>query len=180
MKNYYPKMNKLSSIFFLLFTSFLFGQNIGSLNGRILDIQSQQPLPGATVFLEGTGIGVVTDDEGYFIINDIPSKSYNIVASFLGYQNETLYNVIVKSVGNRPILFELEEVTEALDEVVIVRSPFRTTRDTPLSTQSFSAVEIETYPGGNNDITKVVQSMPGISPSIGGFRNDIIITLMWN
>ncbi|MGI9541323.1 MAG: TonB-dependent receptor, partial [Flavobacteriaceae bacterium] len=121
------------------------------------------------------GIGVVTDDEGYFIINDIPSKSYNIVASFLGYQNETLYNVIVKSVGNRPILFELEEVTEALDEVVIVRSPFRTTRDTPLSTQSFSAVEIETYPGGNNDITKVVQSMPGISPSIGGFRNDIII-----
>lgn len=175
MKNYYPKMNKLSSIFFLLFTSFLFGQNIGSLNGRILDIQSQQPLPGATVLLEGTGIGVVTDDEGYFIINDIPSKSYNIVASFLGYQNETLYNVIVKSVGNRPILFELEEVTEALDEVVIVRSPFRTTRDTPLSTQSFSAVEIETYPGGNNDITKVVQSMPGISPSIGGFRNDIII-----
>lgn len=168
-------MNKLLSIFFLLFTSFILGQNIGSLNGRILDIQSQQPLPGATVLLEGTGIGVVTDDEGYFIINDIPSKSYNIVASFLGYQNETLYNVIVKSVGNRPILFELEEVTEALDEVVIVRSPFRTTRDTPLSTQSFSAVEIETYPGGNNDITKVVQSMPGISPSIGGFRNDIII-----
>lgn len=168
-------MNKLLSIFFLLFTSFLLGQNIGSLNGRILDIQSQQPLPGATVLLEGTGIGVVTDDEGYFIINDIPSKSYNIVASFLGYQNETLYNVIVKSVGNRPILFELEEVTEALDEVVIVRSPFLTTRDTPLSTQSFSAVEIETYPGGNNDITKVVQSMPGISPSIGGFRNDIII-----
>ncbi|MDA8611929.1 TonB-dependent receptor [Flavobacteriaceae bacterium] len=168
-------MNKLLSIFFLLFTSFILGQNIGSLNGRILDIQSQQPLPGATVLLEGTGIGVVTDDEGYFIINDIPSKSYNIVASFLGYQNETLYNVIIKSVGNRPILFELEEVTEALDEVVIVRSPFRTTRDTPLSTQSFSAVEIETYPGGNNDITKVVQSMPGISPSIGGFRNDIII-----
>ena len=120
-------MKKLLSIFFLLFTSFLLGQNIGSLNGRILDIQSQQPLPGATVLLEGTGIGVVTDDEGYFIINDIPSKSYNIVASFLGYQNETLYNVIVKSVGNRPILFELEEVTEALDEVVIVRSPFRTT-----------------------------------------------------
>ena len=168
-------MNKFLSIFFLLFTSFLLGQNIGSLNGRILDIQSQQPLPGATVLLEGTGIGVVTDDEGYFIINDIPSQSYNIVASFLGYQNETLYNVIVKSVGNRPILFELEEVTEALDEVVIVRSPFRTSRDTPLSTQSFSAVEIETYPGGNNDITKVVQSMPGISPSIGGFRNDIII-----
>ena len=162
-------------LFFLLFLSFATAQNSGNLNGRILDLQSQQPLVGATILLEGTEIGVVTDEEGYFTVNEIPFKSYNIIASFLGYESETLYNVIVKSVGNRPLLFELEEVLETLDEVVVVRSPFRSTRDTPLSTQSFSAVEIETYPGGNNDITKVVQSMPGISPSIGGFRNDIII-----
>ena len=168
-------MNKILFLGFFLFISLVHAQNSGSLSGRILDLQSQQPLPGATLILEGTGIGVVTDEEGYFTINEIPYKSYNVIASFLGYESETLYNVIVKSVGNRPILFELEEVAETLDEVVIVRSPFRTTRDTPLSTQSFSAVEIETYPGGNNDITKVVQSMPGISPSIGGFRNDIII-----
>ena len=162
-------------LFFLLFLSFATAQNSGNLNGRILDLQSQQPLVGATILLEGTEIGVVTDEEGYFTVNEIPFKSYNIIASFLGYESETLYNVIVKSVGNRPLLFELEEVIETLDEVVVVRSPFRSTRDTPLSTQSFSAVEIETYPGGNNDITTVVQSMPGISPSIGGFRNDIII-----
>jgi len=168
-------MNKILFLGFFLFITLVHAQNSGSLSGRILDLQSQQPLPGATLILEGTGIGVVTDEEGYFTINEIPYKSYNVIASFLGYESETLYNVIVKSVGNRPILFELEEVAETLDEVVIVRSPFRTTRDTPLSTQSFSAVEIETYPGGNNDITKVVQSMPGISPSIGGFRNDIII-----
>ena len=55
---------------------------------------------------------------------------------------------------------------------------FRTSIETPLSTQTFSAVEIETYPGGNNDITKVIQSLPGISPSIGGFRNDIIIIVV--
>ncbi|MDG1911527.1 MAG: TonB-dependent receptor [Flavobacteriaceae bacterium] len=168
-------MNKFHFLGFLFFIAFAQAQNTGSLSGRILDLQSQQPLPGATLLLEGTGIGVVTDEEGYFTVNEIPYKSYNVIASFLGYESETLYNVIVKSVGNRPLLFELEEVVETLDEVVIVRSPFRTTRDTPLSTQSFSAVEIETYPGGNNDITKVVQSMPGISPSIGGFRNDIII-----
>jgi len=168
-------MNKILFLGFFLFITLVHAQNSGSLSGRILDLQNQQPLPGATLILEGTGIGVVTDEEGYFTINEIPYKSYNVIASFLGYESETLYNVIVKSVGNRPILFELEEVAETLDEVVIVRSPFRTTRDTPLSTQSFSAVEIETYPGGNNDITKVVQSMPGISPSIGGFRNDIII-----
>lgn len=93
---------------------------------------------------------------------------------YLGYESQTLFNQIIKSVGTPEQLIALVEQSDDLAEVV-VSSPFRTTRETPLSTQTFSAVEIETYPGGNNDITKVVQSMPGISPSIGGFRNDIII-----
>ena len=168
MKFFFPYLLFLS-------TSLLIAQNYGSLNGRIIDVQTQQPLVGATILLEGTSYGVVTDETGYFVIDEIPSNSYNVFASYLGFETQILSNVIVKSVGNIPLLFELETASESLDEVVIVRSPFRTSRDTPLSTQTFSAVEIETYPGGNNDITKVVQSMPGISPSIGGFRNDIII-----
>ena len=150
-------------------------QTTGVLSGRIFDIQSQLPLEGASIILEGSVFGTVTDSEGYFKLQNIPSQSYNITASYLGYENETQFNVIVKSIGNIPLLFELVEVSENLDEVVLVRSPFKNKSETPLSTQTFSVVEIETYPGGNNDITKVVQSMPGISPSIGGFRNDIII-----
>jgi len=150
-------------------------QTTGALKGRIIDIQSQQPLEGATVILEGTTFGSVTDEAGYFILENIPAQSYNVIASYLGYETTSQYNIIVKSVGNISLLFELQELAENLDEVVLVRSPFKTKSETPLSTQTFSAVEIETYPGGNNDITKVVQSMPGISPSIGGFRNDIII-----
>ena len=168
-------MKKMLYLLTLFTFTVAVSQNTGELNGRILDLQSQQPLEGATVVLEGTSIGTVTDDQGYFKLENIPSKSYNVVVSYLGYQSATQFNIIVKSVGNIPLLFELEEEFETLDEVVVQRSPFKTKSETPLSTQTFSAVEIETYPGGNNDITKVVQSMPGISPSIGGFRNDIII-----
>jgi len=168
-------MNRKLTALLLLLTGFLSAQNTGSLSGRILDAQSQLPLEGATVILIGTSLGVVTDQDGYFTIEDIPTQSYNVEASYLGFESLTLFNVIVKSVGNIPLLFKLNEIAENLDEVVLVQSPFKTSSETPLSTQTFSAVEIETYPGGNNDITKVVQSMPGISPSIGGFRNDIII-----
>lgn len=160
----------------LLFVSTIaFAQNTGVLKGRIVDAQNQLPLEGATVVVVGTAIGVVTDQQGYFTLENIPTKTYSIEASYLGYETQTLFNVIVKSVGNIPLYFELGELSENLEEVVLVQSPFKTNSETPLSTQTFSAVEIETYPGGNNDITKVVQSMPGISPSIGGFRNDIII-----
>ena len=123
-------------------------QNNGELRGRVIDNQSLLPLEGATVIIDGSTMGVVTDAEGYFIFNDVPPRTYNISANFLGYASQTEFNVIVKSVGTADLLFKLEENSEVLDEVVVAKSPFRTNTETPLSTQSLSAVEIETYPGG--------------------------------
>ncbi|MDB4014873.1 TonB-dependent receptor [Flavobacteriaceae bacterium] len=153
----------------------MIAQNTGTFSGQIIDLKTQYPLEGSSVILEGTNIGVITDANGYFTFENVPTKSYNIQATYLGYESQTLYNVIVKSVGTPSLLFKLNEASEALDEIILSKSSFRTSKETPLSTQSFSAVEIETYPGGNNDIAKVAQSLPGISPSIGGFRNDFII-----
>ena len=159
-----------------MFNSILsIAQNSGKLTGKILDKQTQLPLEGAIIILENTAMGIATDANGYFSLEDIPTKSYNITVSYLGYQTQTIYNVIVKTFGTPSLQVLLEESSNELDEVVLFQSPFRSSIESPLSTQTFSAVEIETYPGGNNDITKVIQSMPGISPSIGGFRNDIII-----
>ena len=159
----------------LTFSFFLSAQNTGTFTGQVIDEKTQNPLEGATVILEGTNLGVITDANGYFTFENAPTKTYNIQATFLGYESQTLYNVIIKSVGTPSLLFKLNETSETLDEIVLSKSSFRTSKETPLSTQSFSAVEIETYPGGNNDIAKVAQSLPGISPSIGGFRNDFII-----
>ena len=162
-------------LLFLLNTFLLNAQNAGKLSGRILDQITQLPIQGVTVLLEGTSMGVATNKEGYFTFKDIPTRTYNLTISHLGYQSQTIFNIIVKTFGTPPLQILLEESSNELEEIVVFQSPFRTSVETPLSTQTFSAVEIETYPGGNNDITKVIQSMPGISPSIGGFRNDIII-----
>ena len=53
-------------IFSFCLPRLLIAQNYGSLNGRIIDVQTQQPLVGATILLEGTSYGVVTDETGYF------------------------------------------------------------------------------------------------------------------
>ena len=141
--------------FFSCFT--VLAQNTGTVNGRVIDEQSQLPLEGATVLIEGTTLGVVTNADGYFVIEEVPTQTHNITVSYLGFQSQTLYNFIVKSVGTPPLLFKLEEASDELDEIVVSQNPFKKTKETPLSTQTFSAVEIETYHGGNNDITKVVQ-----------------------
>ena len=168
-------MQKRLILLLLTISTYVIAQNTGTFSGQIIDLKTQYPLEGSSVILEGTNLGVITDANGYFTFENVPTKSYNIQATYLGYESQTLYNVIVKSVGTPSLLFKLNEASEALDEIILSKSSFRTSKETPLSTQSFSAVEIETYPGGNNDIAKVAQSLPGISPSIGGFRNDFII-----
>ena len=163
-------------IFCLLIISLkLQSQNLGTISGKIFSNETGLILEGATIQIENSNLFSITDENGYFQINNVPTSSYNITASFVGYKSLTLYNVIIKSVGNQSLQFSLDQSTEILDEVVVIQSPFKTSLETPLSTQTFSAIEIETYPGGNNDITRVIQSLPGISPSVGGFRNDIII-----
>ena len=168
-------MNKYLFYFLLVFHTSLYCQNIGSLTGTVIDSESGLPLEGATVIVDKSNFFAVTDQNGFFEIVDLPTTTYNITARFIGFKIQTKFNIIVKSAGNRSLDFVLSPMPNKLDEVILNESPFKTSIETPLSTQTFSAVKIETYPGGNNDITRVIQSLPGISPSVGGFRNDIII-----
>ncbi len=155
-------------------TTLVQAQN-GNLSGLVTDRVTGEPLIGATIRLEGTTLGTATDFEGRYMITNIPPKTYNITASFVGYQSVTQFNLVIRSAGNIDVNFELEENTTILGEVVVKPNPFEKESNTPLSIQKLSQEEIAAYPGGNNDIAKVVQSLPGVSGSVGGFRNDVII-----
>ncbi len=165
---------------FIFLASFLFisiyavAQNNGQLSGLVKDAKTEEPLIGVTIKLENTDLGGTTDINGYYQIQSVPAKTYNVTASYVGYQSSTRYNVIVRSGGNPDLNFSLEETVDELNEVVVQASPFEKLTETPNSIQRLSQEEIATYPGGNNDIAKVVQSLPGVSGSVG-FRNDVII-----
>ncbi len=147
----------------------------GTLTGVVTDAKTGEPLIGATVILEGTSIGDATDENGRYTITRIPTKSYNIVYSFVGYTPVTKFNVVIRSEGNPDLNVSLEEDAQQLGEVVVTPNPFEKLQTTPLSIQKFSQEEVASYPGGNNDIAKVVQSLPGVGGTVGGFRNDVII-----
>ena len=162
-------------ILFILVSNYCLSQVSGQLYGYVYDEKTNEPLIGATILLEDTDFGTTTDFDGNFEFDNVQPKTYNILVSFIGYKSKKLFNVIIKSKGTPVEKIYLSQLKETLEEVIITQNPFYKSKESPLSIQTFSAVEIQSYPGGNNDITKVVQSMPGISPSIGGFRNDIII-----
>ena len=167
-------MKKLIALLLIL-PALTFSQVDGIINGYIYDSKSQLPLLGANVMIEGTEKGAISDENGFFQIPEIKPQSYNLLVSYIGYQSKKIFNIIIKSKGNQTLEIYLLESAQELDEVVLFESPFKKSKETPLSINTFSRVEIESYPGADNDVTKVVQSMPGLSPSVGGFRNDIII-----
>ncbi len=169
-------MKKLfASVFVLLLAFSLSAQNTSTLQGYVKDNRTEEPLIGASVVVDDLGLGSITDINGFYQIKNVPSQTVNVTASYVGYQQLTRFNVVVRSAGNPDLNFDLEEAVEALQDIVVVANPFDKLPETPLSIQSLSAEEIATYPGGNNDIAKVVQSLPGVAGSVGGFRNDVII-----
>lgn len=172
-------MRNLLVLLNLLVFSYLSGQN-GLLLGTVKDRLTQEGLIGATIVLEGTDLGVATDAEGNFRLESIPPRSYNVQVSYLGYAPQTRFNIVITS-GNATVLnLELDPDGTELEEVVVKenKSIKIASMETPLSIQNLSAEEIKSNPGGNFDISRVVQALPGVggtAGTVGGFRNDLII-----
>lgn len=171
----------LGFIFLLIFHfEVLNAQNGGVLTGTVKDKQTQETLVGASVKIEGTLLGATTDAEGNFRIAGILPRSYNVTAAYLGYVTQTRYNVVITTGNANQLNFELQSDATSLGEVVVAenKSVRVASVETPLSIQSVSAEEIKSNPGGNFDISRVVQALPGVggtAGSVGGFRNDLII-----
>ncbi|MEZ4920016.1 MAG: TonB-dependent receptor [Saprospiraceae bacterium] len=170
----------LNILFWSLFALQAQAQISGSVSGSIKDKLTQEPLIGASIFVEEANMGSISDIDGNFEIKNIPPGSYNIKASYLGYGDETRFNVVITSGNANQLNFELEPERNTLNEVEIKvnRSVRIANTETPLSIQNLSVEEIKSNPGGNFDISRVVQALPGVggtAGSVGGFRNDLII-----
>ena len=120
-----------------------------------------------------TDFGAVSDENGLYEINDIPPGLYNVRASFVGYKVQTIFEVQVTLARPVQLDFQLEEEASELNEVV-VSSEFSRSEETPVSVRKLNTNEIERYPGGNRDISRVIQALPGVA-STPSFRNDILI-----
>lgn len=152
----------------------------GEVQGIVIDRKTQEPLIGVTLALEGTTLGTQTDVEGRYRLTKVPTGSYNLKASFVGYAPLIKFNVVITSGNANQINFELEEEAQVLQEVKVVvnRSVSVASPESPNSIQKLSVEEIKNNPGGNFDISRVISVLPGVggtAGSVGGFRNDLII-----
>ena len=166
-------------LLFKVITINIVAQTNGVIRGNVKDKNTQETIIGAIVSVEGNAFATTTDVDGNYKLS-VPVGAYNLKASFLGYTSLIVYNIPV-TVGNaQTINFELEMSSAQLSEVTVTidkgKSAVATDMVTPLSVQQLTTEEIKSNPGGSFDVSRVVQTLPGVGGSGGGAaRNDIII-----
>jgi hypothetical protein len=112
--------------------------------------------------------------DGNFVLTGLTPGFVRVEASFVGYRRAVSSEVEVSAASTNSVEIQMEEQKEQIEEVTVTASPFRKTEESPVSLRSIGIGEIEKSPGANRDISKVIQSFPGVQ-STPAYRNDVII-----
>jgi hypothetical protein len=159
----------LSFIAWFAISIFASGQELTQVvRGQVVDAESQAPLAFASIAVITTDpiIGVITDDNGYFRLEEVPVGRHDLKVSFVGYENQIIPEVMV-STGKEIVLnIKLKEEISELKEVVIKAN---IQKDKPLNSMStvsartFSVEEARRYAGGWDDPGRLVASFAGVT-----------------
>ncbi|MCY3684077.1 MAG: TonB-dependent receptor [Gemmatimonadetes bacterium] len=168
MSNFY---RLLLLVVFAIYSTPVLAQT-NTIRGQVLD-QKNKPLPGASIVLKNTRLGAVADNQGYFVIPNVPHGDHVLIASYLGYKTiEQTISVTPKQVPKIAITL-IEDTPYILNEITVVEEGYasdRTTatrtntalRDLPQSVQIINGDLVEDQ--GLTYLTDVLQNVSGVNP----------------
>jgi outer membrane receptor protein involved in Fe transport len=179
----------LSAFTFLILSGNTFSQSSGKITGKITDESTGEPIPFTNVVIEGTNYGTASDFDGEYIIVNVPSGIYTIIASYIGYVKTKTTNVQVLTDLTTNLDFVLTPTTVSLEEEVVVVAQTPLVKKDLTSTESrVTSEEIENMPlldlnqlivlqaGVNRDADGEIHIRGGRSSEISYLINGISIT----
>ena len=173
-------MKKICLFFLLnaLFLYSLYGQSTQMVKGVVVDKNSRNPIPYATVALLNAVpvIGVTTDTLGYFFLPNVPVGRHDIEIRCIGYEPAILKEVLVGSSKEVVLDIHLQENLLELKEVTVKPTLNKTE---PLNSMAIaggrmlSVEEASRYAGGMDDPARLVSSFAGVTANVG--NNGIVV-----
>jgi hypothetical protein len=171
-------MKTLQTLVFVLAVGLSWSQT-GIIKGRVVDEQSQLPLIGATIELVNaqTATGVITDDNGYYTLENVPVGRQTIRVSYIGFEAITVPNIVVTTGKDAIVNVTLIEAFDELDTIVLTS---KTNKDQPVnemagvSARQFSLEEVNRFSGGRSDVGRLAANFAGVSAPDDS-RNDIVV-----
>lgn len=150
-----------------------------SVIGRVVDKDSETPIPGVNVVIIGSNppLGTSTDADGYFKLTNVPIGRISISFTFIGYKPITINGLLLTTGKALEVNAKMEENIKEIEEVQITANNNKEqaiNKMATVSVRSFSVEETERYAGSLGDPSRMAQNFAGVI-SAGDQRNDIII-----
>jgi hypothetical protein len=150
-----------------------------TIRGKIADLDSKEPLIGVALYIEGSEprIAAISGTDGSFEFPSLIVGRYNVVVSYVGYEQKIIPNVLLGAGKEANLSIELSENVKELQEVKVKA---RKNKGEPLnemasvSARSVSVEETQRFAGSFNDPSRMVSSYAGVTGSPDG-DNDIVI-----
>ncbi|UCD06525.1 MAG: TonB-dependent receptor [candidate division WOR-3 bacterium] len=134
----------------------------GSVSGFVTDASNGERLAYTNIYLENTILGTASNDKGYYIIHKIPPGSYQIVYSYIGYENVSR-DIIVEENRNLTLNVELDPSAIEVEEITVSAERTRFEQTVEVSHIMFTPREISSVPRlFEGDLIKTLQLMPGV------------------
>lgn len=132
----------------------------GRIDGRVADAETQAPLAGANVSVPNTSMGAASDEDGRFIIFNVPVGNYSVRFDYIGYEPVIKTDVIVRSQRTTNVNAELQMQAVETEAVTVTAGYFPPDEDEPVSAIRFSSEEIRRAPGSAGDVSRILMSLP--------------------
>ncbi|WP_321332810.1 TonB-dependent receptor [uncultured Bacteroides sp.] len=171
-------MKKHALIFLvgILYPFFAYGQTVQNIRGTVKDESSQEPLPYASVVIQNTQLGTSTDNQGNFMLKNVPVGRYNLTISYLGYEPKIISEVMVSSSKEVILEITLKENISQIGEVTIspkVNKSMPLNKMATVSARMLSVEEASRYAGGFDDPARLASSFAGVGSNVG--NNGIVV-----
>ncbi len=147
-----------------------------TIKGTVINFKNHQPVPGASVLVEGTRFGAYSDDNGNFKIRDVPVGRHKLRISSIGYETQAI-NIILNSGKQENLHIELNESYVETKEVNVTAKGdrFKPINESAIvSSTLFSKDDVERFAGSRMDPARMAQNFAGVVGS-NDLRNDIIV-----
>ena len=170
-------------IVYLINPSITYSQSTGKIMGKVSDVSTDEGIPFANVLINGTTIGAASDVEGNFVVLNIPPGTYNVTASYIGFQKVTVKDVTVNVGFTTSLDFKLSPGEVTLEAIIVQgdRNPL-IRQDLTNPTVAITSESLEILPVDNiSDVIKlqagVVTGDDGSIHVRGGYGNEVAYTL---
>ncbi len=136
----------LWALLFALLPVLALGGTTGKISGRVVDKSTKEPLPGVNVVIVGTEMGAATDENGFYVILNVPVGTYAIRAQYIGYQTTTIENIRVHANRTTNVDFQLEQTVIEGKEVTIVAERPLIQKNVTNTVKTVQAEDLENLP----------------------------------